>query len=92
MIPTAPTIHLPDGWALNKSARGQKGAEEADHPFFVFLSQWRERQPATPMQHSTDISSNPVGKSQPREPKTSSGTAPNDAARVQKKATLELVQ
>jgi hypothetical protein len=26
-IPTAPTIHLPDGWTLNKNARGQKRAE-----------------------------------------------------------------
>jgi hypothetical protein len=33
-----------------------------------------------------------IGKSQPRKPKTSSGTVPNDAVRVQKKATLELVQ
>jgi hypothetical protein len=24
-IPTAPTIHLPDGWALNRNARGKKG-------------------------------------------------------------------
>src|SRR5579859_1371605 len=26
-IPTAPTIHLPDGWTLNKNTRGQKGAD-----------------------------------------------------------------
>jgi hypothetical protein len=26
-IPTAPTIHLSDGWTLNKIARGQKGAD-----------------------------------------------------------------
>ena len=26
-IPTAPTIHLPDGWRLNKNTRGQKGAD-----------------------------------------------------------------
>jgi hypothetical protein len=26
-IPTAPTIHLPDGWSLNKNMRGQKGAD-----------------------------------------------------------------
>jgi len=26
-IPTAPTIHLPDGWTLNKNALGQKGAD-----------------------------------------------------------------
>lgn len=24
-IPTAPTIHLPDGWTLIKNARGKKG-------------------------------------------------------------------
>jgi len=28
-IPTAPTIHLPDGWALDKNTRGQKGADKA---------------------------------------------------------------
>ncbi len=28
-IPTAPTILLPDGWALNKKTRGQKGADQA---------------------------------------------------------------
>jgi hypothetical protein len=26
-IPTARTIHLPDGWTLNKNTRGQKGAD-----------------------------------------------------------------
>jgi hypothetical protein len=26
-IPTAPTIHLPDGWTLNKNTRGQKRAD-----------------------------------------------------------------
>jgi len=26
-IPTAPTIHLPDGWTPNKNTRGQKGAD-----------------------------------------------------------------
>jgi len=26
-IPTAPTIHLPDGWTLNKNTLGQKGAD-----------------------------------------------------------------
>ena len=26
-IPTAPTIHLHDGWTLNKNTRGQKGAD-----------------------------------------------------------------
>jgi hypothetical protein len=26
-IPTAPTIHLPGGWTLNKNTRGQKGAD-----------------------------------------------------------------
>ncbi len=27
-IPTAtPTIHLPDGWTLNKNTRGQKGGD-----------------------------------------------------------------
>jgi hypothetical protein len=26
-IPTAPTIHLPDGWTLNKNTRGQKGED-----------------------------------------------------------------
>ena len=31
-IPTAPTIHLPDGWTLNKNTRGQKGADKADNP------------------------------------------------------------
>src|SRR6266478_1057708 len=29
-IPTAPTNHLPDGWALNKNARGQEGADWVD--------------------------------------------------------------
>src|SRR5260370_5614795 len=35
-IPTAPTIHLPDGWTLNKNTRGQKGADSTDDlvPFF----------------------------------------------------------
>jgi len=26
-IPTAPTIHLPDGWTLNENPRRQKGAD-----------------------------------------------------------------
>jgi hypothetical protein len=38
------------------------------------------------------ISSITVGKSQPGEPKNSSGIPSSDAVRVQKKATLELVQ
>ena len=31
-IPTAPTIHLPDGWTLIQIARGQKGADKANDP------------------------------------------------------------
>ena len=31
-IPTAPTIHLHDGWTLTKNARGQKGANSSDDP------------------------------------------------------------
>jgi hypothetical protein len=35
-IPTAPTIHLSDGWTLNKNTRGQKVADSAEStvPFF----------------------------------------------------------
>jgi hypothetical protein len=36
-IPTAPTIHLPDRWTLNKNMRGQKGADRANDPVSVFL-------------------------------------------------------
>ncbi len=36
-IPTAPTNHLPDGWALNKNTRGQKGADWADDPVLCFF-------------------------------------------------------
>jgi hypothetical protein len=36
-IPTAPTNHLPDGWTLNKNARGQKGADSADDPVLFFF-------------------------------------------------------
>jgi hypothetical protein len=36
-IPTAPTIHLPDGWTLNKNTRGQKGADQADDPVLRFF-------------------------------------------------------
>jgi hypothetical protein len=31
-ISTAPTIHLPDGWKLNKNTREQKGARKPDDP------------------------------------------------------------
>jgi|ERR1700722_715327 len=34
-IPTAPTIHLPDGWTLNKKTRGQKGADKTVGPVFL---------------------------------------------------------
>jgi hypothetical protein len=34
-IPTAPTIHLPDGWILNKKTRGQKGADNTFGPVFL---------------------------------------------------------
>jgi hypothetical protein len=34
-IPTAPTNHLPDGWILSRFARGQKGADKANHPVLV---------------------------------------------------------
>jgi hypothetical protein len=38
-IPTAPTIHLSDGWTLNKITWGQKGADWADDPVpFFFLA------------------------------------------------------
>jgi hypothetical protein len=38
-IPTAPTIHLSDGWTLNKITWGQKGADWADDPVpFFFLT------------------------------------------------------
>ena len=36
-IPTAPTIHLPDGWTLNKNTRGQKGADRANGPVLCFF-------------------------------------------------------
>jgi hypothetical protein len=31
----APTIHLSDGWKLNKNARGQKGADKTVGPVFL---------------------------------------------------------
>ena len=34
-IPTAPTIHLPDGWTLNKKTRGQKGEDKTVGPVFL---------------------------------------------------------
>jgi hypothetical protein len=34
-IPTAPTIHLLDGWTLNKKTRGQKGADKTVGPVFL---------------------------------------------------------
>jgi hypothetical protein len=37
-IPTAPTIHLPHGWTLNKSTRGQKVADRSDDPVLVFFA------------------------------------------------------
>ena len=37
-IPTASTIHLPHGWTLNKSTRGQKGADRSDDPVLVFFA------------------------------------------------------
>ena len=43
-IPTAPTIHLPDGWTLNRNVRGQKGADKADDPV-PFFFQRHESQP-----------------------------------------------
>jgi hypothetical protein len=36
-IPTAPTIHLPDGWTLNKNTRGQKGASKVDGPVLALV-------------------------------------------------------
>ena len=36
-IPTAPTIHLPDGWTLNKNTWGQKGANRVSDPVLVFV-------------------------------------------------------
>ena len=37
-IPTAPTIHLSDGWTFNKNTRGQKGADWTDDPVPLFFS------------------------------------------------------
>jgi hypothetical protein len=36
-IPTAPTIHLPDGWTLNKNMRGKKGQIRPMIRFGVFF-------------------------------------------------------
>jgi hypothetical protein len=36
-IPTAPTIHLPDGWTLNQNTRGQKGANKLDDPVHALV-------------------------------------------------------
>src|SRR5437879_12178228 len=37
-IPTAPTDHLPDGWALNKNTLEQKGADWDDDPVLCFFT------------------------------------------------------
>ncbi len=37
-IPTAPTIHLPDGWTVIQFTRGQKGADKDNDPVLCFFS------------------------------------------------------
>src|SRR5208282_2665563 len=64
--PTAPTIHLSDGWTLNKNTRGQKGADEANDPVLCFFSAARVTTGCAGFRRSIEISQNAVSEEFPR--------------------------